>query len=65
MLFIYFYLKFCLGLIEKIGEIIEKQDLNGMFDFLNRIELYIDVIFVVFCERSMLSNLLGVRYCYL
>ncbi|RMX48748.1 hypothetical protein pdam_00001521 [Pocillopora damicornis] len=40
------------GLIEKIGEIIEKQDPNGTFDLSNRIEPYTDATLVALCERS-------------
>lgn len=65
LLFIYFYSKFRSGLIEKIGEIIEKQDLNGTFDLSNRIEPYTDATLVALCERSTLSNLSGARYSYL
>ena len=65
MLFIYFYSKFRSGLIEKIGEIIEKQDPNGTFDLSNRTEPYTDATLVALCERSTLSNLWGARYSYL
>lgn len=65
MLFIYFYSKFRSGLIEKIGEIIEKQDPNGTFDLSNRTEPYTDATLVALCERSTSSNLSGARYSYL
>lgn len=49
------------GLIEKIGEIIEKQDPNGTFDLSNRTEPYTDATLIALCERIPWKDLLTKR----